>query len=63
MLWGSLHGLFVALEKSFPRLLSKPPRCAGIACTFILVNALWVLRAESFPGRHGLPGHAQFYQP
>lgn len=50
VLWGSLHGLFVALEKSFPRLLSKPPRWLRIACTFILVNALWVLfRAESFP--------------
>lgn len=49
VLWGSIHGLFVALEKSFPRLLSKPPRWLRIACTFILVNALWVLfRAESF---------------
>ena len=49
VLWGSIHGLFVALEKTFPRLREKLPRWLRIACTFILVNALWVLfRAESF---------------
>lgn len=49
VLWGCIHGLFVALEKLFPRLLSAIPRWLRIACTFILVNALWVLfRAESF---------------
>lgn len=49
VLWGCIHGLFVALEKSFPQLLSAIPRWLRIACTFILVNALWVLfRAESF---------------
>lgn len=49
VLWGCIHGLFVALEKLFPKLLSAIPRWLRIACTFILVNALWVLfRAESF---------------
>lgn len=49
VLWGCIHGLFVALEKLFPKLLSAIPRWLRIACTFVLVNALWVLfRAESF---------------
>lgn len=49
VLWGSIHGAFVALEKLLGGALDKIPRYLRIACTFLLVNALWVLfRAESF---------------
>lgn len=49
VLWGSIHGLFVSFEKTFPKFREMFPRWLRIACTFILVNALWVLfRAESF---------------
>ena len=49
VLWGLLHGLFNALERIFAKPLSRVPHWVRVGCTFLIVNALWVLfRAESF---------------
>ena len=49
VLWGLLHGLFNALERVFAKPLSRVPHWVRVGCTFLIVNALWVLfRAESF---------------
>ena len=49
VLWGALHGLFNALERVFAKPLSRVPHWVRVGCTFLIVNALWVLfRAESF---------------
>ena len=49
VLWGALHGLFNALERIFAKPLSRVPHWVRVGCTFLIVNALWVLfRAESF---------------
>ena len=49
VLWGGLHGLFNALERVFAKPLSRVPHWVRVGCTFLIVNALWVLfRAESF---------------
>ncbi len=49
VLWGTLHGAIVALERLSGSALEKIPRILRAAGTFILVNFLWVLfRAESF---------------
>ena len=49
VLWGLLHGLFNALERVFSKPLSRVPHWVRVGCTFLIVNALWVLfRAESF---------------
>lgn len=49
VLWGALHGLFVAGEKLLSDRLDRVPRALRIGLTFLLVNFLWVLfRAESF---------------
>ncbi len=49
VLWGLLHGLVNALERVFAKPLSHVPHWVRVGCTFLIVNALWVLfRAESF---------------
>ena len=49
VVWGMLHGAFVVLERILGDRLNKIPDALRIACTFLIVNALWVLfRAESF---------------
>lgn len=49
VLWGALHGLFNALERVFSKPLSRVPHWVRVGCTFLIINALWVLfRAESF---------------
>ena len=49
VLWGLLHGLVNALERIFAKPLSHVPHWVRVGCTFLIVNALWVLfRAESF---------------
>ena len=49
VIWGTLHGLIVALERLSGTALEKIPRLVRIAGTFLAVNFLWVLfRAESF---------------
>lgn len=49
VLWGALHGFFVAGEKLLSDRLDRVPRALRVALTFLLVNFLWVLfRAESF---------------
>lgn len=49
VLWGTLHGLFVAAEKLLGARLERIPKALRIGITFLLVNCLWVLfRAESF---------------
>ncbi len=49
VIWGTLHGMIVALERLSGSILDKIPRALRIAGTFIAVNFLWVLfRAESF---------------
>lgn len=49
VLWGLLHGLVNALERVFAKPLSHVPHWVRMGCTFLIVNALWVLfRAESF---------------
>lgn len=49
VLWGLLHGLVNALERVFAKPLSHIPHWVRVGCTFLIVNALWVLfRAESF---------------
>lgn len=49
VLWGGIHGLFVAGEKLLGDRLERLPRAPRLGLTFLLVNALWVLfRAESF---------------
>ena len=49
VLWGGIHGLFVAGEKLLGDRLERVPKALRVALTFLLVNVLWVLfRAESF---------------
>lgn len=49
VLWGGIHGLFVAGEKLLGDRLERVPKALRVGLTFLLVNALWVLfRAESF---------------
>ena len=49
VLWGLLHGLVNTLERVFAKPLSHVPHWVRVGCTFLIVNALWVLfRAESF---------------
>lgn len=49
VLWGLLHGLVNALERVFAKPLGHVPHWVRVGCTFLIVNALWVLfRAESF---------------
>lgn len=49
VLWGALHGLFVAGEKLLSDRLDRVPRALRVGLTFLLVNFLWVLfRTESF---------------
>ena len=49
IIWGTLHGVIVALERLSGSILDKIPRTLRIAATFIAVNFLWVLfRADSF---------------
>ena len=49
VLWGGIHGLFVAGEKLLGDRLERVPKALRVGLTFLLVNVLWVLfRAESF---------------
>ena len=49
VLWGGIHGLFVAGEKLLCDRLERVPKALRVGLTFLLVNVLWVLfRAESF---------------
>ena len=49
VLWGGIHGLFVAGEKLLGDRLERIPKALRVGLTFLLVNVLWVLfRAESF---------------
>ena len=49
VLWGSLHGIVVVLERLSREPLEKIPKRIRIAGTFVLINILFVLfRAESF---------------
>ena len=49
VLWGGIHGLFVAGEKLLGNRLERVPKALRVGLTFLLVNVLWVLfRAESF---------------
>ena len=49
VLWGGIHGLFVAGEKLLGDRLERIPKALRVGATFLLVNVLWVLfRAESF---------------
>ena len=49
VLWGGIHGLFVAGEKLLGDRLERVPKVLRVGLTFLLVNVLWVLfRAESF---------------
>lgn len=49
VLWGALHGLFNALERFFAKPIGNLPHWLRVGCTFLIVNALWVLfRADSF---------------
>jgi len=44
VLWGAYHGLFLTLDRLFlRRLLTRLPRAAGIAFTFLAVIIGWVL--------------------
>lgn len=58
VIWGSLHGLFLAAERALPdrSLWATLPRFVQTALTFTVVSLLWVLfRAPD------LPGAADFY--
>ena len=49
VLWGGIHGLFVAGEKLLGDRLERVPKALRVGLTFLLVNVLWVLfRAGSF---------------
>ena len=49
VVWGALHGIIVVLERLLKNVLVKIPKGIRIACTFLIVNFLWVLfRATSF---------------
>jgi alginate O-acetyltransferase complex protein AlgI len=49
VIWGTLHGVLVALERLSGSILDKIPKVIRIAGTFLAVNFLWVLfRADSF---------------
>ena len=49
VLWGGIHGLFVAGEKLLGDRLERVPKALRVGLTLLLVNVLWVLfRAESF---------------
>lgn len=49
VLWGTLHGVLVVIERIFKRGLEKIPHGLRIAATFLCINGLWVLfRAASF---------------
>ena len=49
VLWGGIHGLFVAGEQLLGDRLERVPKALRVGLTFLLVNVLWVLfRAESF---------------
>jgi alginate O-acetyltransferase complex protein AlgI len=49
VVWGTLHGVLVALERLSGSILDKIPKVIRIAGTFLAVNFLWVLfRADSF---------------
>ncbi len=53
VIWGSIHGLFLAAERAMPgrSLWSGLPRFLQIALTFTVVSLLWVLfRAPDLPG-------------
>lgn len=43
VLWGLLHGLFSVYDRLFDKYLSRIWEAARAACTFILVNVLWLL--------------------
>jgi len=49
VLWGSLHGAFVVVERVFKEKFERIPHRVRVAATFLIVNVLWVLfRAENF---------------
>ena len=49
VIWGGLHGIVVVIERMLKDKLTKIPIFIRKLCTFLIVNALWVLfRAESF---------------
>lgn len=49
VLWGTLHGVFMVIERFLGKRMDRIPRLLRIAGTFLVVNALWVLfRAETF---------------
>lgn len=53
VLWGSLHGIFLAVERAMPgrSLWPRLPHLLQTAFTFILVSLAWVLfRAPDLPG-------------
>ncbi|GHV55540.1 hypothetical protein FACS1894216_18190 [Synergistales bacterium] len=43
VLWGVLHGAFSVCDRIFEEHLKKLPAKLRIACTFLIVNFLWVL--------------------
>lgn len=48
VIWGALHGLALAIHRLWQQLGLKMNRFAGWACTFLFVNAAWVIfRAEN----------------
>ncbi len=53
VIWGCVHGLFLAAERAAPRrsLWSRLPEFAQVALTFTVVSLAWVLfRAPDLPG-------------
>lgn len=64
VLWGSLHGIFLAMERAMPGRSLWPglPRFVQVALTFVLVSLAWVLfRAPDLPG--ALDFYARLFTP
>ena len=53
ILWGSIYGVLMVLNKLFAKPLEKIPRCIRWVATFVIVNLLWVyFRANSITDAH-----------
>lgn len=53
ILWGSIYGVLMVLNKIFVKPLEKIPRCIRWGITFAIVNLLWVyFRADSIADAH-----------
>ena len=53
ILWGSIYGVLMVINKMFMKPLERIPRCIRWVVTFAIVNLLWVyFRADSITDAH-----------